>query len=108
MYGVPNGRRDTFYRLTQDPEAKQYNWPSKLNPDFDEAKDRELIRLYGGKHSPGYIHRVLGQHGKPAYGVFDADAYAGCVDESLELLEVCLEEGDDFMVPCEVDCGSYY
>lgn len=108
VYGVPNGRRDTFYRLTQDLDAEQYNWPSTLNPDFDEAKDRELIRLYGGRQSDGYIHRVLGQHGKPTFGVFDVDAYEQCVDRSLEVNEITLEEGDDFEVPSGLERGEYF
>ena len=108
VYGVPNGRRDTFFRLTQDADAEQYNWPSMLNPDFDDTKDRELIRLYGGKRSPGYIHRVLGQHGQPSYGVFDADSYAQCVDASLALNEIRVEEGDDFEVPEGIQDGEYY
>ena len=108
IYGVPNGRRDSFYRMTLDSEADQYNWPSTLNPEYDDTKDQELIRLYGGKQSPGYIHRVLGQHGKPAYGVFDADAYANCVDDTLPLNEIHLQEDDDFIVPAEIPSGTYY
>ena len=108
IYGVPNGRRDTFHRLSRDPEAEQYNWPSTLNPDYSKAKDLELVRLYGGRQSSGYIHRVLGQHGKPTYGVFDADAYATCVDASLALNEIRLEEGEDFQAPGDIPKGEYY
>ena len=108
VYGVPNGKRETFHRMTLDGEAEQYNWPSTLNPDFDEGKDRELVRLYGGKNSPGYIHRVLGQHGAPTYGVFDMDGYAGCVDDGSDAVVVSLEEGDDFSVPTSVSEGEYY
>ncbi len=108
VYGVPNGRRDTFYTLTQDPNADQYNWPSTLNPNYTDAKDQELIRLYGGKQSPGYIHRVLGQHGKPAYGVFDPDTYEQCVDATLALNEFNLEEGQDFEAPSDIKTGEYY
>src|SRR5690606_29382770 len=75
VYGVPNGLRNTYYRMTQDQTAEQYNWPSSLNPVFTPAKDAELARLYGGRTSPGYIHRVLGQHGTPAHAVFHLDDY---------------------------------
>lgn len=108
VYGVPNGKRDTFYRMATDPAVQQFNWPSTLNPDFDDAKDLELARLYGGKQSAGYIHRVLGQHGRPAYGVFDLDAYLSCVDESLDAGEIRLQEEDDFSVTEVVETGEYY
>lgn len=108
VYGVPNGKRETFYRMSQDRRLEQYNWPSMLNPEFDGAKDLELARLYGGKRSPGYIHRVLGQHGQPEYGVFDLDDYLGCVDEGLVCEEVSLREGDDFEVSEGVVRGEYY
>lgn len=108
VYGVPNGKRDTFYRMTSEGDAEQYNWASTLNPEFDVAKDLELVRLYGGRNSPGYIHRVLGQHGAPAYGVFDMDAYGACVDEGAEACVVRLLEGDDFVVPGSVLDGEYF
>ena len=63
VYGVPNGLRNTFYRMTQLQDAEQYNWPSRLNPEFTPEKDAELARLYGGRESAAYIHRVLGRHG---------------------------------------------
>ncbi len=88
VYGVPNGLRGGFYRMTQDRSVNFYNWPSTLNPDYDDVKDAELARLYGGKDSPGYVHRVLGQHGQPAHGVFDLDDYAACVDEALEFVNI--------------------
>ncbi|GMW02164.1 MAG: hypothetical protein AMXMBFR84_33000 [Candidatus Hydrogenedentota bacterium] len=74
VYGVPNGLRNTFYRMTQDPKPEQYSWPSSLNPEFTAEKDAELALLYGGRDSAGYVHRVLGQHGSPAYAVFDLEA----------------------------------
>jgi hypothetical protein len=108
VYGVPNGLRNTFHRMTGDPNAEQYNWPSKLNPEFTEAKDVELALLYGGRESPGYIHRVLGQHGSPAYAVFDLNAYLACVDEGLDFFEVSLTERDSFEAPSGVPKGTYY
>lgn len=108
VYGVPDGRRTTFYRLTQDVEAEQHNWSSALNPEFDDVKDAELVRLYGGKDSPGYIHRVLGQHGAPEYGVFDLDDYLACVDPSVDFESVTVSEKDEFEAPCNVPPGAYY
>jgi len=108
VYGVPNGLRNTFHRMTMDPDAEQYNWPSSSNPAWSAEKEAELARLYGGKDSPGYIHRVLGQHGSPAYAVFDLNAYLACVDEGLEWFEASLGEDDPFEAPSGVAKGTYY
>ncbi len=107
VYGVPNGLRNTFYRMTQLPDAEQYNWPSTLNPSFSAEKDAELTLLYGGKDTPGYVHRVLGQHGAPMHAVFSMDDYLLCVDEGLGEADVCLREEDDFEVS-EMTPGVYY
>ncbi len=108
VYGVPNGLRNAFFRMTQSPEAEQYNWPSSLNPEFTAEKDAELVRLYGGKGAPGYLHRVLGQHGAPSHGVFDLDDYLACVDEGLEFVEAVLREDDAFAAPESIGRGAYY
>jgi hypothetical protein len=107
VYGVPNGLRNTFYRMTQMRGADQYNWPSSLNPLFDAEKDAELALLYGGRNTPGYIHRVLGQHGEPMHAVFALDDYLACVDDSLDALDAVLREGDDFDPPA-AESGDYY
>jgi hypothetical protein len=107
VYGVPNGLRNTFYRMSHMEDVEQYNWPSTLNPDYSVEKDAELARLYGGKEAPGYIHRVLGQHGPPAHAVFSLDDYASCVDDGLDFQDVKLGEGDSFAAP-GVDDGDYY
>lgn len=108
VYGVPNGLRNTFHRMTQAPDTEQYNWPSSLNPEFTAEKDAELARLYGGRQSPGYIHRVLGQHGAPAHGVFDLDHYLACVDAGIDFTSITLTEDDDFEVPTDLREGNYY
>ncbi|NUM56871.1 MAG: hypothetical protein HUU46_24845 [Candidatus Hydrogenedentes bacterium] len=107
VYGVPNGLRNSFYRMTQMPDAERHNWPSTLNPEFSRAKDEELALLYGGKNSPGYVHRVLGQHGSPAHAVFDLDDYLACVDEGLAFHDITLAEGDAFEAPGAVE-GAHY
>lgn len=108
VYGVPNGLRNSFYRMTQMQDVDYHNWPSSLNPDFTPEKDAELARLYGGRASPGYIHRVLGQHGAPAHAVFELDDYLACVDEGIEFAGFTLIEGDPFEAPEDVVPGTYY
>lgn len=108
VYGVPNGLRNTFYRMSQMPDAEQYNWPSSLNPEFDAAKDRELALLYGGRNAPGYIHRVLGQHGAPMHAVFSLDEYLQCVDSGVDFENITLREEDPFDGPGHVPPGDYY
>ncbi len=108
VYGVPNGLRNTFYRMTQMTDVEQYNWPSSLNPEFTPEKDAELARLYGGRDAPGYLHRVLGRHGTPAHGVFRLDDYLACVDEGLEFVSVELSDSDSFDAPEGVPRGDYY
>ena len=108
VYGVPNGLRNTFYRMTRQQEVEQHNWPSSLNPEFSPEKDTELALLYGGRGSAGYIHRVLGQHGFPAHAVFEIDDYLACVDEGLDFVDVELNEGDSFENPTPVEAGDYY
>lgn len=108
VYGVPNGLRNTFYRMTQMKGAEQYNWPSALNPDFDAAKDEELAQLYGGRNTPGYIHRVLGQHGTPMHAVFALDDFLKCIDAGLDFEDLTLREGDHFDGPSQAPPGDYY
>lgn len=107
VYGVPNGLRNTFYRMTQMRDAEQYNWPSSLNPDYSAETDAELALLYGGRGSPGYLHRVLGQHGSPAFAVFDLDDYLACVNEGVGFVEVRLSEGDRFDPPTVPEAAYY-
>ncbi|HNT88389.1 MAG TPA: hypothetical protein PKL84_11040, partial [Candidatus Hydrogenedentes bacterium] len=73
VYGVPNGLLSTFYRISHDPGYEQYNWPSTLNPAFTPEKKAELEVLYGGLDSPGFVHNVLGKHGRPLHAVFSLD-----------------------------------
>lgn len=108
VYGVPNGLRNTFFRMTQLSDAEQYNWPSNLNPEFTPEKDAELARLYGGRTSPGYIHRVLGRHGEPCHAVFSLEDYLACVDAGLPLSSQVIKEADSFSVPGNIPPGSYY
>jgi len=108
VYGVPNGLRNTFYRMTEMRDAEQYNWPSSLNPEFTPEKDAELALLYGGRSSPGYIHRVLGQHGSPAHAVFRLDDYLSCVDDGSDFVNIELGDEDAFDAPGGAVQGDYY
>ncbi|HOM49546.1 MAG TPA: hypothetical protein PK491_13615 [Candidatus Hydrogenedentes bacterium] len=108
VYGVPNGLRNSFYRMTCQPDAEHYNWSSRENPEFTDEKDQELIRLYGGRNSPGYIHRVLGQHGEPSHAVFSLDEYLSCVDSSRPCCSFSLQEGDSFEAPEGIAPGRFY
>ena len=98
---------NTFFRMTEMQDIEQYNWPSTLNPEFTAEKDAELARLYGGRSSPGYIHRVLGRHGSPAHAVFNIDDYLACVDEGLDFENIVLTEEDAFEHPA-APRGDYY
>jgi hypothetical protein len=108
VYGVPNGLRNTYYRMTKMADVELHEWPSSLNPEFTAAKEEELARLYGGRTSPGYIHRVLGVHGAPMHAVFSLDDYLACVDEGLEVQDLTVREGDDFEAPADIPRGDYY
>ncbi|HPC15731.1 MAG TPA: hypothetical protein P5318_05910 [Candidatus Hydrogenedentes bacterium] len=108
VYGVPNGLRNAFHRMTRMQDAEQYNWPSSLNPEFTPEKDAELALLYGGRDSPGYIHRVLGRHGEPAHAAFNLDDYLACVRDGVDFHDVALGEGDAFSAPERVPRGAYY
>lgn len=108
VYGVPNGLRNTFFRMTQMRGVEQYTWPSTLNPDFSAAKEQELALLYGGRNSPGYRHRVLGQHGEPMHAVFALDDYLACIDDALSHANCTLRATDDFTAPCNIPRGDYY
>ena len=108
VYGVPNGLRNTFYRMTQMPGAEHYNWPSSLNPEFTPGKEAELALLYGGRNSPGYLHRVLGQHGSPAHAAFNLDDYLMCVDAGVDFRHIALGDQDAFEAPGGIPRGDYY
>lgn len=110
VYGVPNGIRNTFYKMTFFRDAEQYRWQSFLNPEYTKEKDEELAQLYGGRDSAGYKHRVLGIHGEPENAVFNLDDYYDCVDESLRYTEIFISRGDKFtknLFPTAEE-GDYY
>lgn len=110
VYGVPNGLRNGFYRLCHDPGAEHYHWPSSLNPEYTPEKDWELAALYGGRHSPAYVHRVLGEHGEPENAAFSMDDYRNAVDPNLPLVVTAVEKTvpDSDTLPGPARPGRYY
>lgn len=81
IYSTPTGIRDhTYYRLTMDKSGLWHvvKWPSSMNPTYDEQQDEEYAEFYGGRDSAGYIHEVLGEHGKPSYAAFNIDHFYKC------------------------------
>lgn len=76
VYSTPNGLRNTtYYRLTLNPKWKVFRWPSWISPTWTEDRESELLDFYGGRDTPGYQHEVAGEHGKPAYGAFQVEAF---------------------------------
>lgn len=75
IYSVPDGDRASgFFKLTQqavpnlaaDEDGwRMFHWPKTIMPPpfYSEAREREFVRLYGGRQTPGYIRNVLGDHG---------------------------------------------
>jgi hypothetical protein len=108
VYGVPNGLRNTFYRLTQDPVAEQYNWPSTLHPGLLAGEGRGTRAVvWWQEFSPGYIHRVLGQHGAPLHAVFDLDDYNACVRDAVDFHNVDIGPDEAFVMPRPLPAGDY-
>jgi hypothetical protein len=71
IYSTPNGLRNTtYFRLTSSNNFTVFRWPSWLNPNWTEHREKELEEFYGGKDTAGWQHEVAGEHGKPSYGAF--------------------------------------
>jgi len=87
IYSNPNGMRDTtYYRITNENTGrwKVYHWPSSINPNWSKKREREKIDFYGGIETAGYQHEVLGIHGQPTYGAFNAEQFRKCMIEIVE------------------------
>lgn len=106
IYSTPNGLRDTtYYRLTSSSQFKVFRWPSWLNPNWDEAREQELLEFYGGRDTAGWQHEVAGEHGKPSYGAFSMENLNICRQEVLEYRKVTIL-GED-LSSCETEEESY-
>ena len=79
VWGVPNGVRNKFYDLTEDPDYKLFSWSRLMDKSVTPKEIEELKRFYGGEASPDYQHMVLGIHGKRRFSTFDFEDYQACV-----------------------------
>lgn len=76
IYSVPDGDRSTeYFRLTQAaqlnlPENKDgyrlFRWQQTMKPApfWDDKREADMVRRFGGRNTPGYQRNVLGEHGQ--------------------------------------------
>lgn len=76
IYSVPDGDRSTeYFRLTQSaqlnlPMAKAgyrlFRWAQTLKPSpfWDDKREADMVRRFGGRNTPGFQRNVLGEHGQ--------------------------------------------
>jgi hypothetical protein len=85
VYSVPDGDRSTeFFRLSQQATPnlaaaakgwRLFHWPKTIMPApfWSPERDAEFIRLFGGRHTPGYKRNVLGEWGEAENPVWSWD-----------------------------------
>lgn len=76
VYSVPDGDRSTeYFRLTQSavldlPLGKDgyrlFRWQQTMKPApfWDDKREADMVRRFGGRNTPGYQRNVLGEHGQ--------------------------------------------
>ena len=76
VYSVPDGdNASDYYKLTQravpglpaeTPGVRLFKWAKTLMPApyWSAERDAEFVRRFGGRHTPGYLRNVLGEHGQ--------------------------------------------
>jgi hypothetical protein len=72
--GVPNGLREknVLYECDQqDNRYSRHNISRLSNSRYTTDQHERDLKQYGGKEGDDYVHLVLGQHGSPAFSVFD-------------------------------------
>lgn len=72
--GVPTGMREKnvlFFADQKDVKFTKHRISAHQNPRYTEGDEERNIKQFGGTESEDYIHMVLGQHGTPAYMLFD-------------------------------------
>ncbi len=81
IYSTPNGVRDTYYYklTTKIPGWTKFHWPSWISPLWSKKRERELLEFYGGRDNPDWQHEIAGEHGRPAYNVFNAEQFMRCL-----------------------------
>lgn len=85
VYSVPDGDRSTeYFRLSQQavpslPESRKgwrlFHWPKSVMPSpfWDDARDAQFVRDFGGRQTPGYQRNVLGEWGDAESPVWNWD-----------------------------------
>lgn len=93
VYSVPDGDRSTeFFRLSQQAQPqllpnrtgwRLFHWPKTIMPApfWTAERDAEFVRLFGGRHSPGYKRNVLGEWGEAENPVWSWDLLLPCVSD---------------------------
>lgn len=72
--GVPNGLREknVLFECDQvDEQFSKHNVSRIQSPRYTKAQNKKDLKQYGGESGDDYVHLVLGQHGSPAFSVFD-------------------------------------
>lgn len=72
--GVPTGLREknVLYNVDQvDSRYSKHRVTAFENPRLTERDFQNFEETYNGRNTEDWIHYVLGQHGKPAYALFD-------------------------------------
>lgn len=84
-YSVPDGDRSTeFFRQTQQAVVnlplrkvgtRLFHWPKTIMPApfWSAAREAEMMRRYGGRHTPGYKRNVLGEWGEAENPIWSWD-----------------------------------
>jgi hypothetical protein len=72
--GVPNGLREknVLYECDQlDDKFSKHRVSRLISRRYKEEQNERDLKQYGGKEGDDYMHLVLGEHGTPAFSVFD-------------------------------------
>ena len=74
LSGVPNGLREKniLYEADQlDKKWSRHNVSRLLSPRYTKLQQKSDLKQYGGEEGDDYTHLVIGEHGSPAFSVFD-------------------------------------
>jgi len=72
--GVPNGLREknVLYECDQvDEKFSRHNVSRLSSIRYTKQQHETDLKQYGGENGDDYVHLVLGEHGSPAFSVFD-------------------------------------
>ena len=72
-----------FFDLKQ--KSKIINYPSYVNPTFDDKKDLDAINEFEGKSSPGYQIQILGKVIEGFENTYDIERVRQCYDEDVNI-----------------------